>query len=134
MDTEDKKVYLCFINLVGKEEDGKYRYEFIFTDNPDECWSEGWNEKPAALINDLNVDEQYKTETHVIKTTIKLDLLQNNGCFSYSDATDGIVAIGWENIDEYDEYPQDGRIFFMFGESFDDVERKLAMKNILFSN
>ena len=32
---ENKPVYLCFVNLVGQEEDGNYRYEFIFTDNPD---------------------------------------------------------------------------------------------------
>ena len=32
----ENEVVLGFVNLVGKEEDGKYRYEFIFTDNPDE--------------------------------------------------------------------------------------------------
>ena len=134
MDTEDKKAYLCFINLVGKEEDGKYRYEFIFTDNPDECWGEDWNEAPASLINDLNVDEQYKTETHVIKTEIAFNLVQNNGCFSMQDCIDGCCCLASEDISKYETYPELGRLVFHFGESFDDVERKLAMKNILFSD
>ena len=25
-------VYLCFVRLIGEENDGMYRYEFIFTD------------------------------------------------------------------------------------------------------
>ena len=52
-------------------------------------------------------------------------------CFSMQDCMDGIVALAFENMDNYDSYPDDGRLFFMFGESLDEVERKLAMKNIL---
>ena len=47
------------------------------------------------------------------------------------DALDGIVAIAWENLNNYDAYPEDGRLYFMFGESYDTVESKLAIKHIL---
>jgi hypothetical protein len=50
------------------------------------------------------------------------------------DCLDGIVALAWQNIDELDAYPEDGRIYFMFGESLEDVERKLALKNVLMLN
>ena len=128
-----EEVYLCFIRLIGEENDGVYRYEFIFTDNIDEVWGEGFDQKPACLVNDLMVDEQYVTEVRIVKTKIKLDLIQDNCCFSISDSFDGICAIAWENLDGYEEYPEDGRIFFRFGESLDEVENKLAMKNILMS-
>ena len=127
------EVYLCFIRYIGEENDGFYRYEFIFTDNIDEVWGEGFDQKPACLVNDLMVDGQYITEVHIVKTKIKLDLIQDNCCFSISDSFDGICAIAWENLDGYEEYPEDGRIFFKFGESLDEVENKLAMKNILMS-
>lgn len=65
---------------------------------------------------------------------IKLDLIQNNCCFSISDCYDGIVSMAWENMDEYEEYPEDGRLFFNFGETLSKVERKLAMKNIIMIN
>ena len=55
-------------------------------------------------------------------------------CFGMQDAMDGIVAIAYENMDSYETYPEDGRLFFMFGETFEDVERKLAMKSILMIN
>lgn len=134
MENEIKEVFLCFIRLIGEENDGFYRYEFIFTDNVDEVWGEDFDQKPACLINDLMVDDQYATEIHIVKTRIKLDLAQNSCCFSMSDFYDGICALAWENIDEYTDYPEDGRIFFKFGESLEEVEEKLAIKNILMVN
>ena len=46
MDDDDKKVYLGFIKLIGEENDGYYRYEFIFTDSIDEFWGEDFSVKP----------------------------------------------------------------------------------------
>ena len=131
---EDKEVYLCFVRLIGKENDGYYQYEFIFTDNIDEVWGEDFNQKPACLVNNLMISEEYITEVHTVKTKIKFDLIQDNCCFSVSDCYDGIIALAWEDISQYEEYPEDGRLFFKFGESIEDVDSKLAMKNILMSN
>ena len=66
-----------------------------------------------------------------IKTTINFDLIQDSGSFSMQDALDGIVAIAWQSLVGLDSYPEDGRLYFMFGESYDEVERKLAIKRIL---
>ena len=135
MEEEDlKDVFLLFVRLIGEENDGYYRYEFMFTDNPDEAWGEDWENKPACLINDLKPSDEYITEVCIVKTKIKFDLIQDNCCFGMQDCLDGIIAVAWQNIDDLSEYPEDGRLFFMFGESFDDVERKLAMKNILMEN
>lgn len=127
----NEELKLCFVNVVGMEEDGKYRYEFIFTDDIDNVWGENFDEKPAGLINNLMVDEQYKTETHVVRTKIKFDLVQHCCCFGMQDCMDGIVALAYENIDDYESYPDDGRLVFKFGETYFDVESKLAMKSIL---
>ena len=134
MEEDLKGVFLLFVRLIGEENDGYYRYEFIFTDNPDEAWGEDWEHKPAGLVNDLIPSDEYITEVHIVKTKIKFDLIQNNMCFGMQDAMDGIVSIAYENMDAYESYPDDGRLFFMFGESLDEVERKLAMKSILMLN
>ncbi len=125
---------LGFIRLIGEESDGYYRYEFIFTNNINEFWGENFEYKPCCLCNGLTPDDKYIDEIHIVKMKIKLDLIQDNCCFSFSDATDGIIAIAWENMDNYDEYPEEGRIFFMFGETLREVEDKLAVKNILMIN
>jgi hypothetical protein len=134
IEEESEDVRLCFIRLIGEENDGYYRYEFIFTDNIDEVWGEGFDEKPACLVNGLMVEDKYITEIHIVKMKIKLDLIQDNCCFSVSDSYDGCIAIAIENMDSYESYPEDGRIFFRFGESLEEVENKLAMKNILMLN
>ena len=128
---DNENVYLCFVRLIGEENDGYYRYEFIFTDNVDEIFGENWEFKPCCLVNDLMPSDEYITEIHIVKTKIKFDLVQNNCCFGMQDCLDGIVAIAYENIDEYDDYPNDGRLVFMFGEDYDEVERKLAIKGVL---
>lgn len=134
MESEIKEVFLCFIRLIGEENDGYYRYEFIFTEDIDTVFGDGFNQRPACLVNNLMVDDQYISEVHIVKMKIKLELVQDNCCFSMSDCYDGIVSLGWEDISSYDEYPQDGRIFFKFGESLEEVEEKLAIKNILMVN
>ena len=128
---EEEEVKLCFINLIGKENDEYYRYEFIFTDNIDEVFGEDFDQMPACLVNDLMVSDEYITEIHVVKTKIRLKLAQDSCCFAMSDFYDSICAIGYEDISEYDEYPDDGRLFFFFGETISEVSRKLAMKHIV---
>ena len=95
MEKENDEVFLCFIRLIGEENDGYYRYEFIFTEDVDTVFGEGFDEKPACLMNNLMVDEQYIYEVHIVKTRIKLDLIQDNCCFSMSDSYDGIVSLAW---------------------------------------
>jgi len=122
---ELKDVFLCFIRLIGEESDGFYRYEFIFTENIDEFWCENADQKPACLINDIKPLDEYVTEVHIVRTKIKLELIQDNCCFSVSDAMDGIISIAWsENLD-------DNFMWFNFGETFENVQKKLAENSIL---
>jgi hypothetical protein len=132
MESSGNELRLCFIKLIGEETDGNYRYEFIFTDEIDNVWGDGFNEKPACLINNLTVFDEYVSEVYVVRTNIKFSLIQDNCCFSISDAYDGCVAMAIEDLEGYDEYPEErGRLFFMFGEDLDEVREKLATCNIL---
>jgi len=132
---EDKVVKLGFIRLIGEEADGYYRYEFIFTDNIDEFWGENFEYKPACLVNGLIPMDEYITEIHIVKMKIKLDLIQDSCCFGFQDCADGIIAMAWENMDDYDNYPEErGRLFFKFGETLEKTEEKLAKCGILMIN
>jgi hypothetical protein len=46
------------------------------------------------------------------------------------DAVDGIVAMAWENMEGYDEYP-DKWLYFSFGEKISSVEDKLYEKDMV---
>jgi hypothetical protein len=129
-EAEDPRLYLCFVRHVGKETGGEHRYEFIFSENPDVFWGENFEYKPCGLCNELIPDVKYVDKTSVVRTLINLDIVTDSNCFSFQDCADGIVALAWENIDDYDEYPDEGRLVFPFGEEYDDVERKLALKHV----
>ena len=131
LDYDDSELSLGFIKYVGSELDGYNQYQFIFTIHPDEFWGENFNYKPAGLCNDIMPDDKYIQKVVTIKTLINLDLIQDSGCFSMQDCLDGIVSLGWENLDGYEEFPEEGRIYFMFGEKYPEVEGKLAIKHIL---
>ena len=123
--------FLCFIKLIGEENDNYFRYEFFFSNDINKFEIDEDN-NPCCLAEKIE-PKQYDTE-HIVKMKIKLDLIQNNCCFSFEHARLGILALAWENMDGYDEYPEEGRIFFKFGETLEEVENKLAMKNILMLN
>lgn len=131
-DFDDSDLSLGFVNYVGTELNGLNRYELIFTIHPDEFWGENFNYKPAGLCNGLHPDKDYIQKIVRIKTFIKLDLIQDSGCFSMQDCMDGIVSLAYQNLEGLEEYPTDpGRLYFMFGEKYEDVERKLALCHIL---
>lgn len=122
---------LFFIRLIGMEDDEFYRYEFYFVDDLDNVMVEDYEYKPCCLSLNVRPIIDSHVTLGTVKTRIKLNLIQESCCMSFKDAMQGIVAIAWESLDGYDEYPQDGRLVFHYGEDMDDVERKLAMKSII---
>lgn len=123
---------LCFIKYIGCDIDGYNQYEFLFTEKIDEFWGENFEYMPCCLCNELiPFDNSYEL-TKKLKTKIKLCLIQNSCCFSYQDAIDQIVSIAYEDISEYDEYPENGRLILFFGDDYDDVINKLSDKELEF--
>ena len=126
MGIEDETIRLAFIKLIGEETNGEYRYEFIFTHNIDEFWCENAEYKPCCLVSELTPIESYVAEIRIVNTKIKLDLIQDNCCFGFQDCTDGIVSLAWSNNIETCD------LYFSFGETFEEVEKKLAKNSIVF--
>ena len=55
--------------------------------------------------------------------------MQDNEQFSMWDAIDGVVALGWENIDGLDDYPET-RLTFSFGMKMQAVKDLLYERDI----
>lgn len=123
---------VVYVSLIGKDASGLNIYNIFVSQNTEDVFSEGWGEKPASNIkNDiLMIDNDMFDYIKEIRTDIILDLAQDNTCFSMQDARDNIVALAYENIDEYEEYPENGRIVIHFGDMLSDVEKMLAKRDI----
>jgi len=123
---------LIFVNLIGKNAEDEFVYEFYFSDEAEMAWGIDWEIKPSSICN-LSVPKKMNYDIiKTLKTEISLCVAQKNSCFSMQDCKDGIVPIVWENIDGYDEYPDEGRIVFPFASTIEDVEEMLSKRNLLF--
>lgn len=130
MDTSNLKV--VFILYIGKNSDGFNIYHFLLSENSEDTFAEGWAEKPSCneKLENLMIEESMFEYVKELRTEIKLDLAQNNCCFSMQDCRDHIIALAYENLDEAEEYPEPCRIVIHFGDRINDVERMFAERDL----
>lgn len=82
-------------------------------------------------MRDLTPEDDMYEYIAELKTDLILDLAQDNCCFSMQDCRDNVVALASENLEEAEEYPEEGRIVIHFGDTVDEVEKMLAKRDIL---
>lgn len=131
---QDTVEQLMFVNMIGVYSDLYYVYELLFTGKIDEAWGEDWDVKPAGICGNILPNDDSYDLRKVFMTRIKLDLAKNNSCFSMQDCTDNIIPLAWENLDEVDEYPDNGRIILSFGATYQDVDDMLAKRGIFLND
>lgn len=130
MDTSELKV--VFILYIGKNSDDLNIYHFLLSEDTEETFAEGWAEKPSCneKLENLMIEDSMYRYIKELKTEIKLDLAQNNCCYSMQDCRDNIIALAYENLDEAEEYPEPCRIVIHFGDKIDDVEAMFAKRDM----
>jgi len=130
---DEKDLKLVYVNQIGKNSADVYEYEFFFSKTPDIVWGQDWNVQSPSSCGDMRPDA---TTYHLIKrlkTMIPFACAQNNSCFSLQDMCDHIIACAWEDISDYEEFPEPYRIVFEFGEDYFSVETKLASRSQMFA-
>ena len=123
------KLFLIYINMVGKDYKGNLLYEFIFSDTLKNVDGEEWDTYPASGRPEPPHDNFIK-KVGRLESELKLDVIQNSDTFAVWDAVDGVIALAWENINAYDSYPEK-RLCFKFGEPIEDVESKLYENDLI---
>jgi hypothetical protein len=121
---------LIYINKIGINSDNNFIFELLFSNDIESVWGVDWEITPARNCG-INLPEGSTYDlTMKMDITLKLDLAQENSCFSMQDCIDGIIPLAWENIDEYETYPEEGRLILKFGEIYSEIKDKLNNKNI----
>ena len=117
---------LVFINGLGPNYKGDNMYEFIFSEEIEEVWGDGWESKPSSGYPTPPELKHIKKVGVLRNTNIKLELVQNSDFFSMVDAVDDIIALAWET-DETDNK----RLVFRFGDDEQSVKDKLYERDIV---
>jgi hypothetical protein len=120
---------LIYINKVGIDYLGKYIYEFMFSDIIKDIDGDGWDENPAAG-RPSPPQREYIKKVGRLEAEILFELIQYSSMLGVWDAVDGVIALGYENIDDYESYPE-SRLHFHFGDTIKDVENKLYEKDLI---
>jgi hypothetical protein len=123
-----KDLKLIYVLPVGKNWKEEYIYEFIFSDNVSNVDGEDWDAYPASG----KPSSPHKTLIKGVgrlTSEIRFDVIQNSDTFSVYDAVDGVIALAWENIEDYEQYP-DFRLCFRFGDDVNKVKETLYSKDI----
>jgi len=124
-----KKLFLIYVNMVGKDYKGNLIYEFIFSDTTKNIDGEQWDVFPASGRPEPPHDNFIKNVGR-LESELNLEVIQNSDTFAVWDAIDGVIALSWENINAYDSYPEK-RLCFKFGETLEEVEAKLYEKDLI---
>lgn len=124
-------MYLIFINGLGADYKGNHMYEFIFTDEIEEVWDETWNAKPSNGYP-KPPDLEFIKMVGVFKNSeLEFELIQNSDFFSFSDAIDTVIALGWEKESLLSDFINKKRLVFHFGDTEEIVKNKLYERDIV---
>ena len=122
--------YLGFVDLIGRTIDGKYLYRFDFTLDADVLWGEYFNITPSAIIPDLQPDKNTLSKSAKVIFPREMVIAKNNFCFSMQDCIDGIIPLIFSEIDESTLMLEDKPFFIRFGETYEEVVKKLKLNNL----
>jgi hypothetical protein len=124
-------MFLIFVNELGPNYKGDNIYEFIFSDKVDDVWGEYWESKPSNGYP-LPPNMLHIKKVGVLKNDeISFSVIQKSDYFSMTDAIDDVIALAWENENEYTNYDLVKRLVFRFGESEESVKNKLYARDIV---
>ena len=119
-------MYLIYINRIGTTFRGENIFEFLFSDSTEWEWDDSWYESSVVTeTRELAPDESIIKLVGTLKTDeLDLELVQEDGVRDIYNAVEGIIALGWERLDEEDEIPEKRRVF-KFGETKESVDEQL---------
>ena len=119
-------MYLIYINRIGTTFKGEHIFEFLFSNSVEWDWDDTWYESSVMTdTRELSPDESIIKVVGTLKTDdFDLELVQEDGVRDIYNAVEGIIALGWEKLEEDDEIPERRRVF-NFGDTKESVDEQL---------
>lgn len=125
---------LVYVKPVCKNTNGTYEYDFFFSETPEYVWGPDWDIDSPSSNGDITPEESTYSEIKRVITTLPLKTLEETSCYSMEYATYGILALAWIDIENLEEYPENGRMVLKFGYSKSDIEKLLETQSWKFEN
>ena len=122
-------MHLIYVNEIGADYKGQKQYEFIFSESTEIDNGEWFVIPSSASSRTKSPDIEYINLVGLLKNTnLELELVQDSDYFGVIDAVDGVVSLAWEKFDFENE---ETRLTFKFGESLENVTKKLKNRDYI---
>lgn len=122
-------LFLIYVHYTGEDSKRNHLYEFIFSDILENLDGDDWDSFPASAAKPSPPHDKFIKKVGKLETKIKLDVVQVSDTFCVWDALDGVVALAYENLNDYEQYPK-VRLVFKFGEPIKKIEDLLYEKDL----
>ncbi len=122
----NKNAQLIFIKPKGTVL-GQYEYDFLFSETPEIVYGPDWDYPNPSICSNVNPDPTTYDIIKSVRTTLPLKTIQETSCYSMEYAMNGIIALGWIDIEGLEEYPENGRMVFHYG---DDMEKVISLLDL----
>ena len=119
---------LIFVKPICKNTDQTYEYDLFFSNTPDIVWGVDWEVNTPGLVSTDEITPDSTTYNKVvrIKLPFPLKTVQETYCYSMEYAIARIIALSWIDIENMEEYPENGRMVLYFGDTFEHVQGVLS--------
>lgn len=126
----NNKLKLVYVRpLLNSLDKANYEYEFIFSENPENVWGIDWTDNAPNLCGDISPEPSTYDLIEKVKSKFKLNVIQENSCYSMEYAINRSVALAWLDLEGMEEYPTH-RLVFKFGDTYLEVEGELAKMDL----
>ena len=125
---ETSELKLVFVApVVELKKHNTYTYDLYFSDTPEIVWSGGWDNPNPAICDEDDIYPQEGTYSYVqrINSGYKLGLAMRNSAYPMLYCINGIMALSWIDLNGLEEYPENGRGVFKFGDDYEYIQEKL---------
>ena len=122
---------LVFVRpVVNGSDRHNYEYDFLFCETPEVVWGPDWTDNAPNLCGDISPETSTYSLVKRVKTPIELKVAQENSCYSMEYAINRSIALAYLNLEGLENYPENGRMVFHFGDSYLEVEAQLELHEI----
>ena len=97
-------LYLVYIKPFTKNNDGTFEYDFLFSEIPDVVWGFDWEVLNPASCTDLTPDPTTFSKSVRVRIPLPLKTIEETTCYSMEYAIAKIIALGWVDIENLEEY------------------------------
>ena len=125
---EKKNLKLAFVSpVMENDKTGTYVYKLYFSENPDVVWGGAWDYDNPSISDDEDIYPQEDTYsyTETVESGYRWGLAMKNACYPLLYCIYGILALSWIDIEDLEEYPENGRCILKVGIGYDEVQETL---------